>query len=144
MGFFPQSGVGFAFLTNLEPSLSGLFNFSVESSLFDLLFGLNGKIAGTLAGLAPQISKSKSDLAATTRAVDPAAVAPYLGLYSEGFQLGIEGADLVLRHDIRRMVVRAVEGADYLIFDGPGAVSGKSLVLATDGTGEKTLTIAGF
>ena len=108
------------------------------------MFGLNGKIPGTLAGLAPQITKSRSDVAATTRAVDPSTVAPYLGLYSDGFQLDLDGADLVLSHDIRRMSVRAVDGADYVIVSGPGAVSGKSLVLAGDYTGAKTLTVQGF
>jgi hypothetical protein len=94
--------------------------------------------------MAPQITQSKSALAAATRAVDPSAVAPYLGLYSDGFHLDMDGADLFLRHDIRRMSVRAIEGADYVIFDGPGAVAGKAAVLATDNTGAKSLTLKGF
>ena len=145
MGFFPKEQVGFVFLTNLEPNIGGLFNFSIQASLLDILFGLNGTIPATLAAAAPTISAAKSAAAATTHPVDPTAVTPYLGLYTAGFHLRLDGTELVLQHDIRSAPVRAVKGADYIIVAGPGAISGKKLVLATGTTaGARTMTIDGF
>ena len=145
MGFFPKEQVGFVFLTNLEPEIGGLFNFSLQASLLDLLFGLNSTIPATLAAAAPSISAAKSAAVASTHSVDPTAVTPYLGLYTAGFSLRLDGAELVLQHDIRSAPVRAVKGSDYLIVGGPGAISGKKVVLSTGPTaGARTMTIDGY
>ena len=87
MGFFPREQLGFAFLTNLEPARSNLFNFSIQSSLLSRLFGLNEYMIALLESYVPILAKASAELAARTNPVDPSAVAPYLGLYSQGFRL---------------------------------------------------------
>ena len=141
MGFLPEHGVGFVALTNNEPSIGGLFNFSIQASFLDVLFGLNDTIPAVLATVPPSNRQRDADLAATTRPVDPAAVAPYLGLYSGGFSLELDDADLELHHDIRTMRVRAVDSGDYVIVNGPSVVRSKTLTLATDDRGTRTMTI---
>jgi CubicO group peptidase (beta-lactamase class C family) len=86
MGFFPQDQLGFVFLTNLEPSLAGLFNFSIQSSLLSRLFGLNQAIPALLASAVPVLAQRRATAAARTRPVNPGAVTQYLGLYSQGFR----------------------------------------------------------
>ena len=144
MGFLPEHGVGFVGLTNYEPSTGGLFNFSIQASFLEVLFGLNDSIPALLATIPPSSLQKDSALAATTSPVDPAVVAPYLGLYSGGFVLQHNNDNLELHHDIRTLQVVAVEGGDYLIVNGPSVVRSKALSLATDAAGTRSLTIAGF
>ena len=141
MGFFPEHGVGFVALTNNEPSIGGLFNFSIQASFLDVLFGLNDTIPAILATVPPSNVQKDAALAATTRPVDSAAVAPYLGLYSGGFSLELDDADLALHHDIRTMRVSAVDAGGYVIVNGPSVVRSKTLTLATDDKGTRTVTI---
>lgn len=145
MGFFPQEQVGFVFLTNLEPSDSALFNFSVQGSLLSLLFGLNKDLPARLASLVPTIAGTKAELAAKTKPVEPTGVEPYLGLYSDGFRLRLEPPDdLRLEHDIRSSAVLALADGGHVVASGPGSLSGKTLTLATAPDGSRTLTIAGY
>ncbi len=145
MGFLPVEQVGFVVLTNVEPAISGAFTFSVESFFLRLLFGLNENVPATLAELRTSGISNRADLAARTEPVDPAAVEPYLGLYSDGFQLRVDEPDgLRLVHDIRTMRVLATAGGDYVVASGPGAVSGRTLQLAALDDGPRTMTIDGF
>ena len=144
MGFFPRERIGFAILTNLEPSASNLFNLQVQSRLLGPLFGLYEGIPELRASAAATVAQQKAQLAAQTRPVDRAAIQPYLGLYSEGFELRLNAeGQLRLRHDIRSMPVSALADGGYVITDGPGIVAMKTLTLATSGR-TRTMTIQGF
>lgn len=144
MGFFPRERIGFAILTNLEPSASNLFNLQVQSRLLTRLFGFYEGIPALLSSAAATVAQQKAQLAARTRPVDRAAIQPYLGLYSDGFELRLDAEGrLRLRHDIRSMPVSALDDGGYVITDGPGIVAMKTLTLATSG-GNRTLTIQGF
>lgn len=144
MGFLPQHGVGFVGLTNYEPSIGGLFNFSMQASFLDVLFGINEEIAELLATLPATNEKSQTEALATTRPVDAAAVEPYLGLYGDGFRLELAGDELVLRHDIRGVRLRATGSDDFLIVDGPSVLFSRKVTLATDDSGERTMAVDGF
>lgn len=145
MGFLPQHRLGFVALTNTEPSISGLFNFSVQASFLDQLLGLNAEIPALLDTVPPAQRRQQLDALAATRPVDRSAVKPYLGRYEEGFVLTRKDEELQLAHDIRRVRVRATaDRKAYLILDGPSILQGRTLTLATDDAGTRTLTIAGF
>ena len=144
MGFFPRERVGFVFLTNLEPGTGGTFNFSIESSLLSRLFGLNDGLPDLLASFVPIAAETRAQLARRTRPVDRAAVEPYLGLYSEGFELRLDpDGDLRLLHDIRSFPLLALVDGGYVIVAGPDVVARKTVTLATSG-GIRTMTIDGF
>ena len=88
MGFFPEDRIGFVLLTNLEPDAGGaLFNVSVQSSLLSHLYGLNRDAPDMLAEAVPILAGQKAEIASQTAPIDPAKIAPYLGLYSSGFRL---------------------------------------------------------
>lgn len=144
MGFLPAHGIGFVALTNYEPSIGGLFNFSVQASFLDMLFGINEEVVDLLATLPPTNLEQQTAALAGTVTVDPAAVAPYLGLYSSGFSLAIAEDELELRHDIRRLRARATEPDRFLIVNGPSAVFERTMTLNTDENGTRTMTIDGF
>ena len=144
MGFLPEEGIGFVALTNYEPNIGGLFNFSVQSSFLDMLFGLNADLPATLATVPATLRESQSEVVASTTAVDEEATEPFLGLYSDGFELARGGEELELRHDIRRMRLRATGPDEFVIMNGPSAVSGRSVALSTDAGGSRQMTIDGF
>jgi CubicO group peptidase (beta-lactamase class C family) len=146
MGFFPGEQIGFVLLTNQEPGGGGaLFNIAVQSSLLRRLFGLNQDIPAFLAGVIPVLAQRTADLAAQTRPVDPAAIGPYLGLYSSGFTVRLDDAGVLrLEHDIRSMPLLALPDGTYVVGDGPAAVLGKTVTFAPDASGVPTMTIDGF
>jgi CubicO group peptidase (beta-lactamase class C family) len=144
MGFLPEHGVGFVSLTNFEPSVGGLFNFSIQSSFLNEIFGLNAKLPALLATVPATNAEKQRQALAGTKPVDAATVAPYLGLYSEGFLLALSGEDLELTHDVRTVHMRAVDAGGYLIIDGPSILFNKSVTLADDGKAGRTMTIDGF
>ena len=145
MGFFPEDRLGFVVLTNLEPASAGLFNISVQSSLLSRLYGLNEELPAFLADAAAAGARSQAELAARTRPVERNRVAPYLGLYSQGFNLRRNDRDeLHLEHDIRTAPILALDDGGYLVAGGPGSVVGRPVTFATDGDGNRTMTIEGY
>jgi CubicO group peptidase (beta-lactamase class C family) len=142
MGFFPRDGIGFVILTNVDPSAGSIFNFSVQSSFLGRLFGLNREIPSVLASAPPVIAEQRAALAAQTRPVDPAAVRPFLGLYSTGFLLELIPPTLYLRHDIRTMQVLALEGGGYVVENGP--LMGKRIDLSIGVGSAPAMAIDGF
>jgi hypothetical protein len=146
MGFFPVEQIGFVLLTNQEPGGGGaLFNIAVQSSLLSRLFGLNQDLPAFLASVIPTLQQRTADLAALTRPVDPAAIGPYLGLYSSGFRVRLDDAGVLrLEHDIRSMPLLALPDGTYVVADGPDVVLEKTVTFAPDAKGVPTMTIAGF
>jgi beta-lactamase class C len=143
MGFFPEERIGFAVLTNLDTG--SIFNLSVQSSLLGRLFGLNRDLAATLARVAPLLDARSAELAAQTEPVDPIAIAPYLGLYEDGFRLRFsEDGALFLDHDIRSMPVLGLADGEYVVTAGPGVIQGQKVAFAASANGTPTMTIAGF
>lgn len=146
IGYFPADRIGFAILANMEPSYGSLFTIAVQCNLLSRLFGLNQGIAELLATVPPAVAQGNAELAAQTRPVDQAAVAPYLGLYSQRFRLRSPAAgQLRLDHDIRSFPVLALPDGSYVLADGPGIIQGRKLTLTGDGRANpRRLTIEGF
>lgn len=146
MGFFPTDQIGFVLLTNQEPSRGGaLFNFSVQASLLDRLYGLNASLPALLASFVPILDQQSADLAARTRPVDPTEMAPWLGLYEQGFSVRLDDAGaLHLDHDVRSMPLVGMDDGSYLVTDGPGAIFGHGVTFSTDAEDDRVMSIAGF
>ena len=119
MGFFPEDSLGFVVLTNLEPASASLFNISVQSSLLSRLYGLN-RSSRRFWPTPPRPAPGARGAAARTRPVERNRVAPYLGLYSQGFNLRRTDRDeLHLEHDIRTAPILALDDGGYLVAGGP-------------------------
>ena len=142
-GFFPKEQLGYAFLTNVGRG-GGLFNLSLQASLTSRLYGLNRELPAFMAGFVPMLEARTAELAAQTRAVDPALVRPYLGLYEDGFGLRMDDAGaLWLEHDVRAMPLLALPDGTYVIADGPDVVLEQAVTLELDTDGVPVMTIMG-
>jgi CubicO group peptidase (beta-lactamase class C family) len=145
MGFFPVERVGFVLLTNIEPAYGSIFNISVQSSLLSRLFDLNTELPSFLATLPAVQARHQAELASQTRPVSLSEVAPYLGLYGDGFGLRLDAAgSLWLEHDIRSMPLLAHAEGGYIIADGPAVVSGKRVSFAVGPDSRPVMTIEDF
>ena len=145
MGFFPAERVGFVTLTNLDPTYSGVFNNSIQSSLLSRLFGLNAELPALFATVPAEQSKQKAELAGRTRPVNPAEAATYLGLYAEGFGVRLDAnGTLWLDHDIRSMPLVAHADGGYIVVTGGWLIQGKRVSFATDPDNQPVMTIEGF
>ncbi|HEU0114223.1 MAG TPA: hypothetical protein VFQ80_06090, partial [Thermomicrobiales bacterium] len=143
MGFFPAEGLGFAILSNQDPGRGGApFVLSVMSSLLSRTFGLYRELPSLLAQAAPASEARSARLAAQTRPVDPAAVAPYLGMYGEGWRLRQDDAGVLrLDHDVRSMPLLAMPDGTYIGADGPATVLGQTIAFTTAGASGRTMRI---
>ncbi len=145
MGFFPVERVGFVVLTNMEPAYGSIFNISLQSSLLSRLFGLNSELPAILATVPAVQALQKAELAGQTRPVSPTEVAPYLGLYGDGFGVRLDATGtLWLEHDVRSMPLLAHANGGYIVADGPAAVSGKRVSFAIGTDGRPVLSIEDF
>jgi hypothetical protein len=145
MGYFPAERVGFVTLTNLDPSYSGSFNSWIQTSLQSRLFNLPTGGPASLATAPAALSQQNADLADQTRPVDPTEVAPYLGLYGEGFGLRLDaGGALWLDHDIRSMPLLAHADRGYIVVAGGWLIQGKRVSFATDLDSQRVMTIEGY
>ena len=143
-GFFPKELLGYAFLTNVGRG-GGLFNLSLQASLTSRLYSLNPELPAFMAGFVPMLEARTAEMAAQTRAVDPALVRPYLGLYEDGFGLRMDDAGaLWLEHDVRAMPLLALPDGTYVIADGPDVVLEQAVTLELDTDGVPVMTIMGF
>ena len=98
-----------------------------------------------LESYVPILAESNAALAAKTRPVDPSAVAPYLGLYSQGFRLELDSqGELRLLHDIRSFPVLALDTGGYVTTGGPSAIAPRTIDLTTAADGRRTMTVDGF
>ena len=144
MGFFPEEQLGFAFLTNAGRG-GGLLNLSIQASLRDRLFGLTRELPAFLAGFVPALEARTAELAAQTGPVDPAAVAPYLGQYEDGFLVRLDNSGvLYLEHDIRAMPLLALPDGSYVVADGPDVVLEQPVTFNIDPNGLPVMAIQGF
>ena len=142
-GFVPEAKIGFVVLNNSDRG--GLFYLSVRASFLSRLFGLNRDLPGFLASVVPKLDAPTAELAAQTCAVDPAAVAPYQGLYEDGFRVRLDDTGvLYLDHDIRSIPVRALFDGSYVITAGPEVVWGQPVTFETNTDGLPVMTIQGF
>ena len=143
MGFFPEEKVGFAIQTNSDDA--SLFYLSVQASLLGRLFGLNRDVPALMAGFFPMLEARTAELAARTKPVDPAAAAPFLGLYEDGFRVRLDGGGgLRLDHGIRSLPLLALADGGYVVADGPAVIVGQPVAFATGADGVPVMTIRGF
>ncbi|HET7094003.1 MAG TPA: serine hydrolase domain-containing protein, partial [Thermomicrobiales bacterium] len=146
MGFFPAERLGFAILSNQEPARGGAsFVLSVMSSLLSRAFGLYRDLPDALARAEPELEARSARLAAQTRPVDPAAVAPYLGFYGFGFRLRLDDAGVLrLEHDVRSMPLLALPNGNYVVADGPGSLLGQTVSFTANSHGGRVMQIEGL
>jgi CubicO group peptidase (beta-lactamase class C family) len=143
IGFLPEAGIGFVVLTNSD--LGAFFYTSVQASLLSRLFGLNPELPALMATVFPQLEAQTVERTTQTRSVDPAAIAPYLGLYEDGFQVRVDDTGgLYLDHDIRSMPMRALSEGSYVVAAGPQVVLEQHVTFTADDNGVPVMTIAGF
>jgi CubicO group peptidase (beta-lactamase class C family) len=142
MGFFPVERLGYVFLTNLEPVSGAPFHIALQSSLLSRLFGLNKGLESKMARLAHEQATQAAVLDAQTRPADPHRVAPYVGLYTDGFRVRVDDS-LYLEHDLRSMPLRAMGDRTYIVADGPGVLATK-IVTFEDGADSPRMQIEGF
>jgi beta-lactamase class C len=145
-GFLPADRIGFAILSNQEPGRGGAsFVLSVTSSLLSQLFGVYRDLPALLARAQPEIDAQSARLAAQTRPVDPAAVAPWLGFYSDGFRLRLDDAGVLrLDHAVRSMPLLALPDGAYVATAGPDTILGQRISLAATPATGRTMQIEGL
>jgi CubicO group peptidase (beta-lactamase class C family) len=143
VGFFPAEKIGFAVVAN-EDRAGGPFNLYVRASLLGRLFGLEADLPAFLAEAWPQFAAQTAELAATTQLVDPDAVQSYLGLYEDGFQLRLDGGDLILEQGLHVLPLLALPDGNYIIADGPDVAQEARVAFAPDADGVPVMTITGF
>jgi CubicO group peptidase (beta-lactamase class C family) len=142
-GFLPDEKIGLVILNNSDRG--GLFYLSVRASFLSRFFGLNRDLPGFLAAVVPVLDAAMAELAAQTRPVDPAAAAPYQGLYEDGFRVRLdEAGGLYLDHDIRSMPLRALSNGRYVVTAGPEVVLGQPVSFELDANGVPVMIITGF
>jgi CubicO group peptidase (beta-lactamase class C family) len=149
--FLPESDLGIVILTNGGVG-ADVFTLAVQFRLLELLFTEDAEIEPLVAGVAAALGTPDDELLARLGTVDPAAVTPYLGRYTNP-SLG----EIAVRLRDGRLVLNAGEVAsellplrggaggapNYLFADAP--LAGTSALVAfrdgADGSTEVVLTL---
>lgn len=141
IAFLPDEDLGLVVLTNVWNVPAALpFCSYVVNLLLQQRFGLPASAnAAVLAGYEAAAGKL-ADLAATSIPVDPAAVAPFLGYYEEGFRLAYDTAG-TLRLQLQNRAPRVLGQPDGSYVLGSGALAGSTVRFARDAVGIPQLDI---
>jgi CubicO group peptidase (beta-lactamase class C family) len=150
----PEANLGTVVLTNATIGLTGTFTTAVQMRLLELLFDLPATIDGVLSPRSAAIAAARGTLLAQLGPVDPAAVAPYMGRYTNPvlghLTLALRDEKLVFDIGTLRSELRPhldAEGAviDYLLVDPPlGGFPPEltvSLALNDSGEAQPVLTV---
>ena len=127
VAFLPDADLGIVALTNLNGT-GATFNFAVQFRLLELLFDQPPAIDRLLETVLAGQEAGRADLLARLGQVDPAAVEPYLGTFTNpdlgDLVLAMRGGQLVFALGMARSALRprlddagAVDG--YLLVDPP-------------------------
>jgi CubicO group peptidase (beta-lactamase class C family) len=149
VAFLPEADLGFVILTN-DVARGGPFTYAVQYRLLELLFDQPAEIDPLLT----QLLEGGGSEPPPFGQVDAAAVAPYLGRYTNSalgeVQLRLEGERLVLdagevRSALRPLVDEAGQVTAYVFADPPlaGAPTPVTLRQGADGRPEVVVTVEG-
>ena len=144
VGFLPEEGIGFAFMTNLDRG-GGPLNLSLQASLLGHVFGLNRDLPGFLVGAWPQVKARTAELAARSEPVDPKAITPLLGFYEDGFRVRLDDSGgLTIEHGLHTLPLRALPDGTYVVADGPGVALEQPVTFTGGPDGAPVMEIGGF
>jgi CubicO group peptidase (beta-lactamase class C family) len=124
----PEAELGAVVLTNATVGKAETFTTAVQMRLLELLFDLPTTIDAVLAPGSAAVAEARDDLLAELGQVDPAAVTPFLGRYTNptlgDLTLALREGALVFDIGPLRSEMRPVLGADgtvthYLFVDPP-------------------------
>jgi CubicO group peptidase (beta-lactamase class C family) len=142
MAFLPDDGVGLVVLTNTWPGGSAFCVYALNL-LLEQRFGLD---AGTNAAFVSEYEDATgqlADQAAQAVPVDPAAIAPYLGYYEEGFRLAFDATG-TLRLWLQPRAWRVLGQADGSYVIASGVLAGKALSFSRDAVGVPRMELHDF
>jgi len=120
IGFFPDDNLGVVVLTNVDPSLRGLYFIPyVLDLLLSSHFGLNRGAGDAITAQYRQTTAHLHQLATQARPVDPTAIAPYLGHYEKGWALAFDpDGTLRLRQSSHALRLLAMPDGSYVMAGG--------------------------
>jgi CubicO group peptidase (beta-lactamase class C family) len=120
VGFMPDADLGFVILTN-RSGTAGPFTYAVQFRLFELLFDQPPTFSALSESSLEGAAAGRADLLAHLGEIDPAAVTPYLGRYTNP-ELG--EVALVLQGDSLTWIAGAIRSQLLPRTDDDGAVTG--------------------
>jgi CubicO group peptidase (beta-lactamase class C family) len=124
----PEAELGVVVLTNATVGVAETFTTAVQMRLLELLFDLPATIDAVLAPGPAAVAQARDDLLAELGQVDPAAVTPFLGRYTNPtlgkLTLALREGALVsdigtLRSELRPLLGADGTVTDYLFVDPP-------------------------
>jgi CubicO group peptidase (beta-lactamase class C family) len=133
LAFLPDDGVGLVVLTNTWAGGSAFCAYALNL-LLEQRFGLTAGTNAALVSAYQDAAGTLADQAAQAVPVDPAAIAPFVGYYEEGFQLAFDaGGTLRLALPPRAWRVLGQPDGSYVI--GSGFPVGTALSFSRDAVG---------
>ena len=140
--FLPDADLGLVVLTNGPGVASGLLTYAVQFRLLEILFDRPASFDAGLMPILAAAAEGRADLLAQLGNVDPAAVGPYLGRYTNAslgeFTLALREGRLIfdageIRSELRPQVDPAGVTTDYRMVDPPMAIPQALTVTFEDG-----------
>lgn len=118
IGFFPEEDLGLAVLANMSQTSTYYFYKYVLNLLMENRFELQKAGNETVVAGYQDAAEARTALAAQTRPVDAAAIAPFLGYYVHGYRLAYDAGTLRLHVSGRELRVLAMPNGSYVVASG--------------------------
>ena len=143
IGFLPEEDLGLVVVTNMAVGSSSFFYKYVLNLLLAKTLGVNHGLNETVVSDYEGGAKSLTDMAAASVAVDPDAIAPFLGYYQRGYRLGFDAAgELRLHLSAAGDRVRGMPDGSYVLATGQSA--GTLIRLTRDAAGVPEMALEGL
>jgi CubicO group peptidase (beta-lactamase class C family) len=143
IGFLPEEDLGLVVVTNMSVGSSSYFYKYVVNLLLADSFGINQGLNETVVSEYQGGAKALADIAAASVAVDPGAIAPFLGYYERGYQLAFDAAgELRLHLSAAGDRVRGMPDGSYVLATGQSART--PIGLTRDAAGVPQLALEGY
>jgi CubicO group peptidase (beta-lactamase class C family) len=142
LAFLPDDGVGLVVLTNTWAGGSAFCAYALNL-LLEQRFGLTADTNAALVSEYQAAAQTLADQAAQAVPVDPAALAPFLGYYEEGFQLACD-AEGTLRLALPPRAWRVLGQPDGSYVIGSSFLAGTALSFSQDAVGVPQLDLQEF
>lgn len=149
VAFMPEANLGLVILTN-DVAAAGPFTLALQYRLFELLFDQPSEIDPLLSQLFEQQAQQLAQIQAQLGEVDPAAVEPFLGRYTNRdlgeVELRMEGSALILdggevHSALRPLMDEAGNVTAYLFADAPLAGAPAPIMLQQDANGRPAIVV---
>jgi CubicO group peptidase (beta-lactamase class C family) len=144
IAFLPDDDLGLVVLTNAGNAPNGVpFCGYVLNLLLEHRFDLNADKHGAVVSGYEVAASRLADQAAQAVPVDPAAIAPFLGYYNEGFRLAFDAAG-ALRLHLQNRAWRVLGQPDGSYVIGNGSLVGAVINLTRDAVDVPILELQDF